>query len=217
MTEALVTEDAEELALFYDHSVGEGLEGIVAKKLSGTYDAGKRGFNWIKLKRSYQKALSDTVDVAVVGYYYGRGRRAGWGIGSLLCAVYDPASDTFPTVTRCASGLSDADWIALGKSLAEDRIEHRDPRVVALLKPDEWVVPRYVFELQADEVSRSPMHPAGGDNGPGYALRFPRIVRAREKQPADATTVAEVLDLYRMQGHKGSAGRRGRQAEPDEG
>src|SRR5256885_12259245 len=56
------------------------------------------------LKRSYQEsALTDTVDVVVVGYYYGRGARAAWGIGSLLCAVYDKDTDTFPTVTRCAS------------------------------------------------------------------------------------------------------------------
>lgn len=211
VTDALVTEDAEEMALFYDDSVGEGLEGIVAKKLSGTYQAGKRDFNWIKLKRSYQaSALADTVDVVVVGYYYGRGRRASWGIGSLLCAVYDPATDTFPTVTRCASGLSDAGWIELGQRLKADEIEHKDPRVVALLKPDVWVVPRYVFEIQADEVSRSPMHPAGGNGGPGYALRFPRLLKEREKQPTDATTVPEVLDLYQLQGHKGESGKRGK-------
>lgn len=210
ITDALVTEDPEELALFYDDSVGEGLEGIVAKKLSGLYQAGKRDFNWIKLKRSYQEAaLADTVDVVVVGYYYGRGRRASWNIGSLLCAVYDPTTDTFPTVTRCASGLSDAGWIELGQRLQADQIEHKDPRVIASLKPDLWVVPRYVFEIQADEVSRSPMHPAGStDGGPGYALRFPRLLKEREKQPTDATTVAEVLDLYQMQGHKGESGKR---------
>jgi hypothetical protein len=62
--------------------------------------------------------------------------------------------------------------------------------------------------LQADEVTRSPMHPAGADGGQGYALRFPRILQEREKQPEDATTVTEVLDLYRMQGHKGESGKR---------
>ena len=126
-------------------AAAKGLEGIVAKKLSGPYQAGKRDFNWIKLKRSYQQsALADTVDVVVVGFDYGQGRRAKWGVGSLLCAVYDPATDTFPTVTRCASGLSDAGWVELGQRLAQDRIEHPDPRVRAILKPDVWVVPRYV-------------------------------------------------------------------------
>jgi len=209
VTDALFTEDPEEMALFYDDSVGEGLEGIVAKKLTGPYQAGKRDFNWIKLKRAYSTELRDTVDVVVVGYYYGRGARAAWGIGSLLCAVYDREKDTFPTVTRCASGLSNQGWIELGQRLAQDRIAHHDPRVVSILTPDVWVTPRYVFELQADEVTRSPMHPAGSEEGgSGYALRFPRIIHEREKQPEDATTVPEVIELYRMQGHKGESGKR---------
>jgi len=222
VTDALFTEDPEEMALFYDDSTTEGLEGIVAKKLSGPYQAGKRDFNWIKLKRSYQTELRDTVDVVVVGYYYGRGARASWGIGSLLCAVYDQEKDTFPTVTRCASGLSNQFWQELGRRLAQDKIDHHDPRVVSILTPDVWVVPRYVFELQADEVTRSPMHPAGlaaDGAGAGYALRFPRIVREREKTPEDATSVAEVIDLYGMQGHKGESGKRASRgrAAPEEG
>ena len=214
VTDALYTEDPEEMALFYDDSTGEGLEGIVAKKLTGPYQAGKRDFNWIKLKRSYQKELRDTVDVVVVGYYYGRGARAVWGIGSLLCAVYDKEHDTFPTVTRCATGLSNQFWIALGERLGRDRIDHHDPRVVSRLAPDVWVVPRYVFELQADEVTRSDMHPAGAESegAQGYALRFPRIVREREKQPTDATGVEEVIDLHRLQGHKGESGKRAKRA-----
>lgn len=208
VTDALFTEDPEEMALFYDDSTGEGLEGIVAKKLSGPYQAGKRDFNWIKLKRSYSTELRDTVDVVVVGYDYGRGARAAWGIGSLLCAVYDRENDLFPTVTRCATGLSNADWQALGQKLAADRLDHPDPRVVSILKPAVWVTPRYVFELQADEVTRSPMHPAGADSTGGYALRFPRIVQAREKLAEDATAVDEVIRLYSMQGHKGETGKR---------
>ncbi len=209
VTDALFTEDPEEMALFYDDSTHEGLEGIVAKKLSGPYQAGKRDFNWIKLKRSYQKSeMTDTVDVVVVGYYYGRGARASWGIGSLLCAVYDPDQNSFPTITRCASGLSNQDWMALGQTLAGEAIPHADARVVSQLTPDVWVTPRHVYEIQADEVTRSPMHPAGADGGPGYALRFPRILHAREKQPEDATTVGEILELYRLQGHKGESGKR---------
>jgi len=214
VTDALFTYDPEEMALFYDDSVGEGLEGIVAKKLTGPYQAGKRDFNWIKVKRAYSTELRDTVDVVVVGYYYGRGARAAWGIGSLLCAVYDREKDTFPTVTRCASGLSNQGWIALGARLGADRLDHHDPRVVSILTPDVWVAPRYVFELQADEVTRSPMHPAGADGGAGYALRFPRIVLEREKQPEDATTVPEVIELYRMQGHKGESGKRASKTRP---
>jgi DNA ligase 1 len=206
----LLTDDPDAIVAFYEESLEEGFEGIVAKRLDGTYDAGKRGFNWIKMKRSYQSLMADTVDCAIVGYYYGKGRRASWGLGSLLVSVYDPKSDTLPTVTRVASGLSEAGWQELCERLQPDRIDHADPRVVNIIKPDVWVVPRYVIELQADEVSRSQMHPAGReDGGPGYALRFPRIIKERpERTPEDATTVSEVIDLYKMQGKGDTRGKR---------
>jgi DNA ligase-1 len=202
VTEAIITDNPEEILVFYEECLTEGLEGIIAKRLDGTYEAGKRGFNWIKMKRSYQTQLSDTVDCVIVGYYYGKGRRASWGIGSLLVSVYDPQTDTLPTITRVASGLSEQQWQELGKRLEADRIDHPDPRVNAILKPDVWVVPRYVVEITADEISRSQMHTAGKtDDQPGYALRFPRIVRERpDRNPEDATTVQEILELYQMQG-----------------
>lgn len=215
---SITTEDPEEIVVFYEDSLEEGLEGIVAKRLDGTYEAGKRGFNWIKMKRSYQTQMRDTVDCAIVGYYYGKGRRASWGIGSLLVSVYDKANDTLPTVTRVASGLSDEGWRELWRKLEADKIEHPDPRVLSIITPDVWVVPRYVLELQADEVSRSQMHPAGkSEDGPGYALRFPRILKERpERKPEDATSVEEVAELYNMQGRGDTRGKRKKVAEGEE-
>ena len=98
-----------------------------------------------------------------------------------------------------------------------DRIDHPDPRVRNVLGPDVWVVPRYVLELQADEVSRSQMHAAGKEEGgPGYALRFPRIVKERpERSPEDATTVDEVLELYKMQGKGDTRGKRKEEGSKD--
>jgi len=211
----IVSEDPEQIVLFYEDSLIEGFEGIVAKRLDGTYDAGKRGFNWIKMKRSYQTQLRDTVDCVIVGYYYGKGRRAKWGLGSLLVSVYDKETDTFPTVTRVASGLSEAAWQEMFNRLSADRIEHPDPRVRYVLGPDVWIVPRYVLELQADEVTRSRMHAAGKtDDGPGYALRFPRIVKERpDREPEDATGVTEVIDLFKMQGKGDTRGKRKQEAE----
>jgi DNA ligase-1 len=210
VSECITTEDPDEILSFYEVSLEEGLEGIVAKRLDGTYEAGKRGFNWIKMKRSYQSQMSDTVDCAIVGYYYGKGRRASWGLGSLLVSVYDRATDTLPTVTRVASGLSDQGWQELCKRLEPDKIEHADPRVISVITPDVWVVPRYVVEIQADEVSRSQMHPAGKtETAPGYALRFPRIIKERDdRTPEDATSVEEVIKLYNMQGRGDTRGRR---------
>ena len=75
----------------------------------------------------------------------------------------------------------------------------------ALLVPSVWVEPKVVIEVLADEITRSPVHTAGRQNGePGYALRFPRLVRFREddKRPEQATTVKEIIRMYGMQGSK---------------
>jgi DNA ligase-1 len=78
------------------------------------------------------------------------------------------------------------------------------------ITPDVWVAPKYVVEVLADEVTRSPVHTCGktGDAA-GYALRFPRMLNGvrRDKAAEDATTQQEILDLRRLQNRP--AGRRG--------
>ncbi|MER3467745.1 MAG: DNA ligase, partial [Thermoflexus sp.] len=177
-------------------------EGIVAKRLDAPYQAGARGFHWIKLKRSYKGELSDTIDVVVVGYFRGRGMRAKFGIGALLGAVYDRASDTFKTVAKIGSGLSEEEWVRIRSLLDQIRVEHRPARVDSLIEPDVWTEPRYVLTVLADEITRSPVHTCGkvGDE-PGYALRFPRVMGwiREDKGPEDATTVEEILSMFQMQ------------------
>lgn len=201
-TEAIVTGDADELARYFDTMVGQGLEGVLAKRLDAPYRAGARGYDWVKLKRAYQSKLRDTVDVVLVGYLRGRGKRSALGIGSLVGAVYDPRQDRFRTVAKIGSGLSDAAWKAMRKRLDADAVPRRPARVDSLLVPDVWVEPRYVVEVLADEITRSPVHTCGkvGD-GPGYALRFPRMVSElrADKSVDDATTEREIVDMYQQQ------------------
>jgi DNA ligase-1 len=202
LAEAIITDDAGEIARFFDDCVARGVEGVVAKRLDSPYQAGARNFNWIKLKRSYKGELVDTVDVVLVGYFRGRGQRARFGIGALLGAVYDADSDTFKTVARIGSGLSEEQWVELRQLLDALRVEHRPARVDSLIAPDVWAEPRYVVTVLADEITKSPVHTCGKtDASPGYALRFPRIVGwlRQDKRPEDATTVAEVLKLYELQ------------------
>jgi DNA ligase-1 len=202
VTESTIANDAEALQDYFDEMIARGLEGIVAKRLDSPYQAGARGFDWVKLKRSYQSKLRDTVDVVLVGYLRGRGKRASLGIGSLLGAVYDPAHDRFRTVAKIGSGLSDAAWKALRARLDEEATPGRPARVDSLLTPDVWVNPRFVVEVLADEITRSPFHTCGrSGDAPGYALRFPRMlngVRA-DKSATDATTQREVIQMYKQQ------------------
>jgi len=207
VNEQIVTNDIATLDAFFAEKVSLGLEGIVAKKLDSTYQAGSRNFNWIKLKRSYQGELSDSVDCVVVGYWRGRGQRARFGIGSLLTAVYDAARDRFVTVSKVATGLSDEEWVQMREMLDQDALPKKPARLEAAIEPDVWVEPRYVVEIRADEITRSPMHTAGrGDSMVGYALRFPRIVNfiRRDRTAEDATTEQEVMDMFARQGRKGA-------------
>jgi len=198
----LITQDAKEIEKFFMEAITSGLEGIIAKRLDSRYQAGMRNFNWIKLKRSYQGHLSDTVDGVIVGYLRGRGMRARFGIGALLVAVYDDVQDKFVTIAKIGTGLSDAEWPQLREMLDKIAVAQKPARVEALIEPDVWVEPRYVIEMQADEITRSPVHTAGkvGDE-PGYALRFPRVVGfiRTDRQAEDATTVKEILRMFEKQ------------------
>jgi DNA ligase-1 len=205
VTEVHVTDDAGELQAYFDAMIRRGLEGIVAKRPDAPYHAGARNYDWVKLKRAYQSALRDTVDVVLVGYLVGRGKRAAIGIGSLLAAVYDPVGDRFRTVAKIGSGPSEAEWKTLRATLDQHATATRPPRVDSIIVPDVWVEPRLVVEVLADEITRSPIHTCGktGDQ-PGYALRFPRLLDGvrSDKGPEDATTEREILDLYRLQRRK---------------
>ncbi|HEY4726231.1 MAG TPA: ATP-dependent DNA ligase, partial [Actinomycetota bacterium] len=195
--------DPEALELFFDQAIADGCEGLLCKSLSPTagYQAGARGWQWIKLKRDYRTELSDTLDLVVVGALAGRGRRRGV-YGALLLAAYDAEADLFRTVCKCGTGFSDAELAALPERLAPQAREQRPARVDARMVPDVWFEPGLVVEVLGAELTLSPIHTAAwGVLKPdaGLALRFPRFTgRWRDdKAPEDATTVQEILDLYR--------------------
>jgi DNA ligase 1 len=202
LSEAITTESAQSLQTFFETEVEQGHEGVVAKRLSSGYEPGARNYNWIKLKRAYRSELSDTIDVVLVGYLRGRGARVRLGVGSLLGAVYDARTDTFQSVGKIGSGLSDENWIKLKKLLDEVQVDEKPARVDSRMKPDVWVEPKIVVTVLADEITRSPVHTAGRDGaGRGLALRFPRVVGfvREDKSAEDATTALEIEEMYAQQ------------------
>ena len=190
-----VVHDADRLELVFEDALGKGLEGLVVKRVDSPYQAGARNFNWVKLKKHSRGALEDTVDLVVLGYFLGRGRRAELGVGALLGGVYDADSDEFVTVTKIGTGLSDQQWRDIGDRAAPFRSEQRPARVRSTQVPSVWVEPKIVVEVLADEITKSPNHTAG------YALRFPRVIRFRDadKRPEDATSLKEIVELYQQQ------------------
>jgi DNA ligase 1 len=196
------TDSVEVLTKTLLDSISQGLEGVVVKRPDSKYQAGARNFNWVKLKRHTSGELSDTVDLVLLGYYFGKGKRAEFGVGALLGGVYDADNDRFATITKLGTGLSDAEWRQLHERTDKLQVTERPARVESILVPDVWLKPEVVVEVMADEITPSPRHTAGmvGDE-PGFALRFPRIVsfRSADKRAEDATTVKEIAELYRQQ------------------
>jgi DNA ligase-1 len=156
---------------------------------------------WIKLKRDYRTELADTVDLVVVGAYTGRGRRRGT-YGAVLLAAYDPDAEVYQTVGRCGTGFSDAELIALPTRLAPLRRPQRPARVESRVPADVWFEPSLVLEVLVAELTLSPNHTAGWGqlkDDAGLSMRFPRFTgRWRDdKEPQDATTAQQLIDLYR--------------------
>ncbi len=201
--ESITTSDVKELERFFKKSIEIGAEGIVCKDPESPYKAGMRGFNWIKLKRSYKGELADTIDVVIVGYFYGKGARAEFKFGGFLGAVYDEDEDTFKTVARVGSGFSEEMMVKLRDMLEKTKTKEKPARVDSLIEPDVWVKPLYVVTVKADEITESPMHTVGRKGDTGYALRFPRMVGEirEDKKPEDATTVAEIIRMFKLQKH----------------
>lgn len=200
---ARIVDRVEDLEVFFQEAVAEGCEGLVCKSLgpNSTYEAGARGWNWIKWKREYVSAMTDTVDLVVVGALHGRGRRGGV-YGALLLSAYDPETDSFPTVTKCGVGFTDKDLAELPARLESHRLDHRHPRVNAKMQPDVWFEPSLVIEVLGAETTLSPIHTVGWGvfrQDAGLAIRFPRFTgRYRDdKAPEDATSVAEIAQMYR--------------------
>ena len=209
-----IIKDGKKLELLFDDAISRGLEGIIAKKLSGMYQPGARGWNWIKFKRSYSSHIDDTIDCLVMGFDSGKGKRTSFGIGAFLVGILDQKQDKFLTVAKIGTGLTDEEWRKLKVKSEKLKIQNKPKQynVDKMMECDVWVSPSIVVEIKADEITRSPVHTAGrtlktSKSGssyevdiPGYALRFPRLVNFRDdKRPEDVTTLKEVEKLLKSQ------------------
>ncbi len=201
----ILTEDSDELERFFEEAIGDGCEGLICKSVSGdsVYQAGARGWLWIKYKRDYKSEMRDTVDLVAVGAFHGRGKRAGT-YGALLLAAYNKQKDAFETICKCGSGFTDEDLGKIPKMLESHRILHRHPRVESKLEADVWFEPKIVLEILGAEITLSPIHTCAANairEGSGLAIRFPRFTGnfRIDKSAEDATAVDEVVEMYRSQ------------------
>ncbi len=209
LTKQEIVKKPQDFETFFREVVSEGLEGLMAKRLDTAYQAGARNFNWVKYKAGMKEGLADTVDCVVMGYYRGRGKRASFGIGAFLVGVIKISNieyqkererkieevDQYVTVSKIGTGLTDKQWKEMFKRCEKLRVEKRpkEYKVDKNLFPDVWCLPELVVEIEADTITKSPIHTAG------LALRFPRLKRFRDdKDPRQATFLTELERIVKV-------------------
>jgi DNA ligase-1 len=205
LSEQIITPDTKKIDEFMSKAVADGCEGLILKSVgeNSTYRAGARGWVWIKYKRAYKSEMADTVDLVVVGGFYGRGKRGG-SYGALLLAAYNKDSGKFQTVCKCGSGFTDNDLKELPIKLESSKLRQRSSQVDSKMTADVWFAPNIVMEISGDEITLSPIHTACENalrKNTGLAIRFPRFSgRYRlDKSPEDSSTTKEILEMYNLQ------------------
>ncbi|RYO94343.1 hypothetical protein DL763_004059 [Monosporascus cannonballus] len=205
-------QELDEIQTFLDESVKASCEGLMVKMLDGSesgYEPSKRSRNWLKIKKDYLSGVGDSLDLVVLGAYYGRGKRTSV-YGAFLLACYNPNTDTYETVCNIGTGFSEQVLEELHKQLSEIKIDRPKPFYShssgGQHQPDVWFEPRYVWEVKSADLTLSPRYKAGAKEGvdpsgeKGISLRFPRFIRIRDdKKPDEATTSRQVAEMYRKQ------------------
>jgi DNA ligase-1 len=204
---------AEEVEAFLGEAVDHQCEGLMIKTLdeNASYEPSKRSLNWLKLKKEYVEGLGDSIDLVPLGGYRGKGKRTGV-YGAFLLAVYDASSGEFQTCCKIGTGLSDADLTQHYEFFKDHVINQKriDYDVHDSLCPDDWFDAVQVWEIQAADLSISPIHSSCNtlrEDGKGIGLRFPRFMRIRDdKGPEDATSSEQILHMFEDQFKSANAG-----------
>jgi DNA ligase-1 len=190
----------EEIKGYFNKCVKEGLEGIIVKQMWGSYKPGVRNYEWVKIKKSIDKELVDTIDMVTVGYYKGSGRRSPFGLGAILGAVFNEKDGTYDAICKIGTGMSDEILKEMSKKLKKfsKKEQPKNVRVIDTLIPDVWTLPKYVITVDADEITKNISNKTKLIGG-GLSLRFPRLIEFdRDKGVEDITSVVELESMYEM-------------------
>jgi DNA ligase-1 len=170
------TEDPDEAERFLAGALKRGHEGVMVKALDASYEAGRRGGSWLKLKPTH------TLDLVVLAAEWGHGRRRG-KLSNLHLGARDPASGGFVMLGKTFKGLSDEMLAWQTERLLELETSRDDFSV--------RVRPELVVEVAFDGVQTSKRYPGG------VALRFARVKGYRpDKRPEDADTIDAVRAIH---------------------
>ncbi|KAL0084780.1 ATP-dependent DNA ligase [Phycomyces blakesleeanus] len=195
----------DDIQVFLDVSIENNCEGLMVKLFDGeeaSYEPSKRSRNWLKVKKDYLSGIGDSMDLVVIGAFYGRGKRTSV-YGAFLLACYDPETEEYQTICKIGTGFSEEDLLNHYNALKGHVIE-APKRFYCLgenpVKPDVWFEPVKVWEVLCADLSISPRYMAAVgkvDASKGISLRFPRFIRVRDdKGPEDSTSSEQVMTFY---------------------
>jgi DNA ligase-1 len=160
----------------FDAARARGNEGLMIKSPSSLYKPGRRGREWLKLKRAIA-----TLDVVVTAVEVGHGKRRNL-LSDYTFAVRRAEEDgELLNIGKAYSGLTDAELTELTewfKAHTIQQVAHGRVRTVE---------PKIVIEVTFDRIQESKRHKSG------YALRFPRILRLRRDKTATEVDTLETV------------------------
>lgn len=172
-----VTGEAAAAEAFLAQAIARGHEGVLAKALDAPYEAGSRGYAWLKVKPA------QTLDLVVLAAEWGHGRRRGW-LSNLHLGARDADRGGFVMLGKTFKGLTDR-LLAWQTEQLLARAVGREGHIV-------HVRPELVVEIAFNDLQASPHYPGG------LALRFARVKRYRDDKTAEqADTFATVREIYR--------------------
>ena len=203
------TNVVDEIQTLLEESVKASCEGLMVKMLDGQssyYEPSRRSQNWLKVKKDYLSGVGDSLDLVVLGAYYGKGKRTSV-YGAFLLAAYDKDNEVFETVCNIGTGFSEAILEELHTQLEPIIIDKPKPFYSHSSgnkdQPDVWFESKYVWEVKSADLTLSPRYQAAMEiigQGKGVSLRFPRFLRVRDdKKPEEATESKRVAEMYRAQ------------------
>jgi DNA ligase-1 len=179
MSEGKLVREAAMLDDEFDRARGRGNEGLMIKSPGSPYKPGRRGRDWLKLKRAIA-----TLDVAVTAVEVGHGKRRNLLSDYTFAVRRSEADDELLNIGKAYSGLTDRELTELTEWFNAHTVQEFGHGRVRIVEPT------VVIEVTFDRVQASKRHKSG------YALRFPRILRLRpDKTTAEIDTLETVRRL----------------------
>ncbi|MFP4424287.1 MAG: ATP-dependent DNA ligase [Candidatus Woesearchaeota archaeon] len=182
-SELIRSDSPEEVSRFFEQSLSQGNEGLMAKKLDAPYKPGSRVGHMVKIK-----GTMENLELVIVGATWGEGKRVDY-LSSFTLACVDDGQ--FLDIGKVGTGIKEKEDIGISFRQLTELLR---PHIISESEKTVRVSPKIVVEVAYEEIQKSPTYSSG------FALRFPRLLFLREdRSPEDATSLEYIKELFEQQ------------------